>query len=55
MAGDGGYAGEHGRLADAAVVRGGLSGAGGGMCGDHRCVDGTLPWRLRLERLSARV
>ncbi len=37
------------------MVRGGLSGAGAGMCGDHRRVDGTLPWRLRLERLSAGV
>lgn len=54
-AGNGGYGVERGRLADSAVVLGVFSGAGGYMCGDHRCVDGTLPGRLRLGRLSSRV
>lgn len=46
---------EFGQPADAAVVRGGFSGARGGVRGGHRCVDGTLSWRLRLGWLSTRV
>lgn len=54
-AGNGGYGDERGRLADSAVVRGVFSGAGAYMCGDHSRVDGTLPGRIRLGRLSSRV